>query len=604
MKDQQAILLIYRQRIEHFGRELKIIHTLRTRIAWIRFAIVLATMALFYFTFSSVSIMALTGEVAAGLALFLFAVSKDMNAKETAQDLERHIQINEDETAIIAGNYLQRDGGKHLEHPDHSYANDLDIFGVASLYPYINRCTSEQGTILLATRLSQPLAKEEIVEQQDAIQEMADNLKWRQRLQSTGIKSALTVSAQKRLEAWLSTDSLSIYTSTFWQLVSYAFPAISLATCLLYFADVITGAVFYAAVFVFFLFAFAISRKIHPVWLLLSRVVKETSALHQQLLLIEQQPFKSRKCVEIKALLQGLNNNFASGEIRKLNTILNRFDVRLNVLVFYFLNTFLLWDLQQLLALNKWKKNNYSNVNDWFIAIARSEVMLSLATLAFNQPQWYFPQITNQHFTLSGTAIGHPLLPENKRVDSSFNIDGKGKIAIITGSNMGGKSTFLRSIGVNMVLAFTGAPVCATAFTVSVVHLMSSMRVTDNLAESTSTFYAELKKLQTIIKAVKQEDRIFILLDEILRGTNSLDRHTGSAALIKQFIKHKAVAVIATHDVALAELKKDNPNAIANYHFDVQVAGNDLFFDYKLKDGICRSMNASILMKNIGIEMD
>jgi DNA mismatch repair ATPase MutS len=168
---------------------------------------------------------------------------------------------------------------------------------------------------------------------------------------------------------------------------------------------------------------------------------------------------------------------------------------------------------------------------------------------------------------------------------------------------MGGKSTFLRSIGVNIVLALIGAPVCARSFTLSPVKLMSSMRISDNLAESTSTFYAELKKLEQIIGAVNKKEKIFILLDEILRGTNSLDRHTGSKALVKQLIHHNAVGILATHDVELAGLEKDFEVAITNYHFDVQVSNDELFFDYKLKDGVCKTLNASILMKKIGIEL-
>jgi DNA mismatch repair ATPase MutS len=148
-----------------------------------------------------------------------------------------------------------------------------------------------------------------------------------------------------------------------------------------------------------------------------------------------------------------------------------------------------------------------------------------------------------------------------------------------------------------------GAVTCAKAFTLSTVHLMSSMRIADNLAENTSTFYAELKKLKTIIEAVNRHEPVFILLDEILRGTNSFDRHKGSEALMAQLIKQKAVAVIATHDVELAKLEEQYPQSIENYHFDVQVEGEELYFDYKLKHGVCTSLNASILMKKIGIEL-
>ncbi|MEO8720997.1 MAG: DNA mismatch repair protein MutS, partial [Ginsengibacter sp.] len=184
-----------------------------------------------------------------------------------------------------------------------------------------------------------------------------------------------------------------------------------------------------------------------------------------------------------------------------------------------------------------------------------------------------------------------------------ISIPGRGELMLITGSNMAGKSTYLRSIGVNTVLAMAGAPVCAETFTISHVQLISSMRVTDNLEESTSTFYAELKKLKTIIEKVNAGEKVFILLDEILRGTNSLDRHTGSKALIKQLIKKKAAAIIATHDLELANLKNEFAENILNYHFDAQVSNDELFFDYQLKPGICQSLNASILMRKIGIEL-
>jgi DNA mismatch repair ATPase MutS len=278
--------------------------------------------------------------------------------------------------------------------------------------------------------------------------------------------------------------------------------------------------------------------------------------------------------------------------------------MRLNVFVFFFLNSFLLWDARQMLALNAWKQKHTNDINNWFLAIASTEVSISIAILHFNQPNFCFPTISPTHFEFKATNLGHPLIQSNKCVSNNFSQNGTGNIALITGSNMGGKSTFLRSVGINSVLALMGAPVCATEFTIANVELMSSMRIADNLAESTSTFYAELKKLQVIIEAVKQQRKVFVLLDEILRGTNSFDRHTGSKALIQQFIKQNAVAIIATHDVELAALENQFPTAMHNYHFDVQVANEELYFDYKLKNGICTSLNASILMKKIGIEMN
>jgi DNA mismatch repair ATPase MutS len=297
------------------------------------------------------------------------------------------------------------------------------------------------------------------------------------------------------------------------------------------------------------------------------------------------------------------NNKKASADIKQLKGILDRFDIRLNPLVFIPLNTLLFWDLQQAFALENWKDSHKEKVENWFNSLGNMESISSIANISFNHPGWNFPAISNEPGMLNGEEVGHPLIEASKRVNSSFTTAGVNQLALITGSNMAGKSTFLRSIGVNIVLAMMGAPVCAKSFHLYPTKVMSSMRIADNLEESTSTFYAELKKLKTIIEAVNRNDKIFILLDEILRGTNSLDRYTGSKALIKQLIHHKAVGMIATHDLELAKLSEEFPANIHNYHFDVQVSNDELYFDYKLKEGVCQSMNASILMKKIGIEL-
>jgi len=184
-----------------------------------------------------------------------------------------------------------------------------------------------------------------------------------------------------------------------------------------------------------------------------------------------------------------------------------------------------------------------------------------------------------------------------------MQLDDTGKIMLITGSNMAGKSTFLRTVGINMILAMAGSVVCAKELKVSRVMVVSSMRVTDNLEENISTFYAELKKLEMILQRVRAHERVFLLLDEILRGTNSQDRHAGARALIRQFLSEKAVGILATHDLALTDMEKEYKNQVLNYHFDVQVQDDELFFDYKLKPGICTSMNASLLMRKIGINV-
>lgn len=591
----------YQQKIETYNQSLAVLKKKRSNIAWIRLGVVLITI-LTVFLVRQDSSWLIAASIIAGIALFLTAVSADLKNKDQIDNTERLIAINKEEIEIINGNYLSREDGKQFEPSTHPYANDLDIFGTASLYQYINRCNSQQGTQLLATNLLTAQSKEAILLQQEAVKELRHKTDWHQQFRSLGLVNPITLATEQKINYWLK-ESTTPFSAAYWKWLVPIYTILTIATAVLYALEILPYRFFYLLIVLFAIFAFSLSRKVHATWLLLSKVVAPVNTLYQQLHWLEQEHFSSIPIITIKNAIKSKEGAHASDEILFLKKILDKFDFRMNIFVFIVINIFLLWDVRQMLALNKWKKNNASNVNNWFSAIAQMEVSVSIATLAFNKPGWCIPEIVEDHFTVEGVAIGHPLIATEKRVDNDYKMQGIGQVSLITGSNMGGKSTFLRSVGVNIVLALAGSPVCAVLFIVSPVKLMSSMRIADNLAESTSTFYAELKKLQTIIEAVNRKEKIFILLDEILRGTNSLDKHTGSEALIKQLIRQQAVAILATHDVELTKLKETYPLAITNYHFDVQVANDELYFDYKLKDGICTSLNASILMRKIGIEM-
>jgi hypothetical protein len=601
MPDSSKVTGYYLHRINDNRKTLSILKRKKNNIAWIRLLVVIATILVVYFMRQDGMLLVML-LIITGLAGFLTAVSADIKNQSQIDNTERLIKMNEEEIAVCEGNYMEREDGKEFEPISHPYAGDLDIFGRASLYQYINRCSSEQGKLLLASRLLSPQTKENILLQQESVAELSNKTDWHQQFRSFGLTDSITCVTEQKINNWLQEKSVP-FTAGFWPWLVSVYSVITITCGVLYVLDILTYRYFYALLVLFVIFAFSLSRKVHLTWMALSKIADPVDTLYQQLHWLEQETFTSRHIVHIMNSVKSNQQVQASGEILALKKILHRFDFRLNIFVFFFLNVFLLWDVRQVLALNKWRKNNASHLPDWFTAIAQMEVSVSLATLAFNRPGWIFPQITGELFTFRGKAVGHPLIRPEIRVDNDYHTNGIGKISLITGSNMGGKSTFLRSVGVNIVLALMGAPVCAESMEVSPVKLMSSMRIADNLAESTSTFYAELKKLQTIIEAVNRKEKIFILLDEILRGTNSLDKHTGSEALIRQLIKQEAVAILATHDVELTKLETDYPLAITNYHFDVQVNNDELYFDYKLKEGICTSLNASILMRKIGIEV-
>jgi hypothetical protein len=586
----------YQQQIKLHTASLVKLNQRGTLLGWLRFiAIVLVFTSTWLLWPGSLLLLILAPLLFFGC--FLFLLSKDLNNKSAIENIKRLIAINETEIAVLEHRFTDLPAGDQFKSPVHAYANDLDIFGRASLYQYLNRTNSEQGNKLLADWLLDPASPASIQQRQEAIKELEPELSWRQQLQSCGKDSSITISVQQRVGTWVEQPAQFIHTKT-WQALRFILPAISFAFLGLHIGGALSSSLFYPLIFLQLLVSLAISKKIMPAYFQLNKAAPQLESLSGCLEWIETKKFNS-------TLLQRntIEQPPASQKIKKLKKILDLFDIRLNPLVFLPLNAFLFWDLQQVFALEKWKTGNKENVSNWFREVAEMEALVSLATISFNHPGWVFPVITEEKGVFNGETIGHPLIPADKLVYNSFATAGLNQMNIITGSNMAGKSTFLRSVGVNIVLAMTGAPVCAKQLTVSHMKVMSSMRISDNLEESTSTFYAELKKLKEIIDTVYTGQPVFLLLDEILRGTNSADRHTGSEALIKQLIKHNAAGMIATHDLALAGLANEFPAQIHNYHFDVQVANDELYFDYQLKRGVCTSMNASILMKKIGIEL-
>jgi DNA mismatch repair ATPase MutS len=589
----------YQQNIEKYSGLLNSHKKTRSNLGWLRLLSVVAIAIAAYYGFVH-SLLAGWIIVIAGISLFLFLVSLDLKNDEKIYYYEKLLLINQDELNILAGQYSYREDGLAFLPHEHAYAHDLDLFGESSIYQYINRCTSEQAKELLAVSLLVPAPSEVIVQRQEAANELKQQLHWRQQLQFTGIANPVTLSTEEKILSWL--HSATAYHQKYWHFIVAIFPVITLACLAAFVFGLMSSAVFSMLVLVFYITSVFVSRKIEAIYSVLFKIEKEVGTIYHQLKHLETLSCTSVLLTSLQKDLQC--NGTAYESIKQLKRILNRFDYRLNAITSFILNTFLLWDVRQVLSLNKWKEKYAAGAEKWFSTIANIELISTLATLTYNHSSWNFPLLAEQHFTLETAELGHPLISADKRVNNSYTTEGTPKVSIITGSNMAGKSTFLRSIGVNLVLAQMGAPVCAKSFVFSSVQLCTSMRISDNLAENTSTFYAELKKLKTIIEKVNAGEKVFILLDEILRGTNSLDKHTGSEALIKQFIRKQAVAIIATHDVELGNLKKEYEGHIENYYFDVQVEGDELYFDYKLKSGICQSMNASLLMKKIGIEID
>ena len=514
-------------------------------------------------------------------------------------------KVNENEIASILSKTNIYVNGEWFINDKHFYTSDLDIFGHNSLFQMINRGATFPGIVKLATWLNAPASKDVILSRQQAVDEIANKNGWKidlqahllfslkqQREQIKNLLEYLKIPVELEQQEWL-----NIYS----KIAPYFLLAIVIAAVFYSPARYLFGVV---ALFNNRLVS-AKSESINKTDLIAGRIGKTLGHFVFAFKSIENEEWESEYLKRLSVRIKKQEGQSVSDTIKQLSQLINKLNYRLNIVVNFVLNVFLLWDIRQVIAIENWKKNNKESLEDAFDVIAEYEALISLASLRINYPEWAIPGIVDdKSYTITATGIAHPLISILNRVDNDYELTDTFKIDIITGSNMAGKSTFLRTIGINTVLALCGAPVCANSMTVSVVTILSYMRIKDSLNESTSTFKAELDRLQMLLAAVDSDTKIFFLIDEMLRGTNSVDKYLGSKAVIEQLIKKKGVGMVATHDLQIAQLEKQYPGYIRNFYFDIQVKNGEMLFDYKMKHGECKTFNASLLLKQIGINVE
>lgn len=589
---------VYTSRIAEFSASAEKLQKQADRLSLARLISFAGGLVLFVLL-SSLSVVAAVTALIVSLILFVWFVISYSSTEKKRLYFKHLSEINSRELKCLEGDFSGFNDGSEYSERDHPYSFDLDIYGKSSLFQYICRTTSKPAADLLAEYLRAPASSEEVLLRQKAVEDLQKMTDWRQELMNLGYSNAGAGNTPQPLLNWLGSEKLFLNRRPLkiatWFLSIISVTAIGL---------VITGlpaAILTPVLATNFIFYFFHSKKISTLHQSVSRSSDLLMAYSSTVRLIEDNRFTAVKLTALQGVFSG--DIPASAVIRRLSRLVNRLDSRLNVLVSIPLNLLFFTDIHFCLALEKWKNENSEKIPKWFAAMAEFEVLSSLGTMAFNNPDWVMPEITEEFFILKTEKMGHPLIPSDRRISNDFETSGGGRTILVTGSNMSGKSTFLRTCGINTVLALAGAPVCALSFKVSNVKIHSSMRISDSLEENISSFYAELRRLNSIIKEAETNPKVFLLLDEILRGTNSNDRFTGSVALVKQLTGYGTVEMVATHDLKLAELAEELPGKIDNYHFDVKISGEELFFDYKLTPGICTSMNASILMKKMGIRV-
>lgn len=535
--------------------------------------------------------------------LFITLINKHSRLKYNRKCSTMIDEINEGSLKRLKGEWKKfEDSGEEFINNNHNYSKDLDIFGKGSLFQYINVANTYLGREKLKEILSAPnYSIEEIYDRQEAVKELAGNLGWRQRFMAEGKIATKRKENPELLFRW-GKEVSSLFCKRSFIFMSRTLPVITIGTILIYFImgnipDYFPLIPIVIQVIILKLNAKESNRILNLVY----KYKNDIEAYSKMLSLIEKKKFKSKYLLKLKKNLIGKNELTATQQINKLSRLVNLISDRSNF-VYQLINVITLWEYHLLIRFEDWKKEFGGCIEEWVEVIAHIEALSSLATPKHDHPEWIMPEIRDSSLIFKSKNIGHPLLTK-KPICNDLEMRKEGNILLITGSNMSGKSTLLRTSGINLVLAYAGAPVCAESFCCSIMNIYTCMRISDNLEGNISSFYAELLRIRQLIDATKRKEPVFFLLDEIFRGTNSKDRHTGATVLIDKLSKEKALGMISTHDLELSDIEKRN-SKVKNYHFREYYTNNEINFDYKLRLGVSTTRNAIYLMRMAGIEIE
>lgn len=561
-------------------------------LSFLRLSVFLGTGVLIYLFFDSPRIAGLITIV--GIIIFIILLKRYV-AKKTTYELNKELKtINEEELKIAEGDYLNRNDGSIFLDPNHFYSSDIDLFGKGSFFQYSNRTGLKEGGEFLANLLtSNTIIK--IKERQEAIAELSKLPKWRQKY--TAIARLLNSrTTNKTITTWLNQYDPFIPTNFKWLPLLFTIISIALFTAAFF------KLIGFTPILVWFILGLLLTgffvKRVGRLSAVTNRI-KETIQQYALLLQeIEAVVFKASLLKEKKVSIE--SERYKASEIfRNFSKHLDALDNRNNVFVAFLGNGFFLWDIYYSLKIEEWIMQHKHLVNQWFKTVAFFDGFNTLAAFAYNHPKFSYPELSNDLETrINAKSLGHPLIQEQQRINSDLVLK-TDEFFIVTGANMAGKSTFLRTVSFYIVMANTGLPVCATHSTYTPIKLITSMRTSDSLTENSSYFFAELTRLQFIIQHLEKGSYL-VILDEILKGTNSVDKAAGSKKLIEKLVKMDVSGIIATHDLSLCEIA-DNLKEVKNYFFETEIKNEELYFDYKLKEGICKNMNASFLLKKMDI---
>ena len=543
------------------------------------------------------------GIVLATLIPFLLLVKIHNRLYHQKDWHETSIHHYQAELASLKNDYSAFDGGKEWIDASHPFSLDLDVFGDSSVFQMLNRTSTPLGKETLSHWLRQPLdKKKEIEERQQAIKELSTYNDFRETFRITGYLNKDHVTGMKELKDWIASPSVFLQKRSN-QWICWAVPYVNILLFTLGMLNIISMSWFSLIFCSFAIASSKLIRKITRIQESYNKTLKMLSTYVRLIELADKQTMESPLLLSLKGEFEN-HGKKASEVIDVLAKELDRLDLRNNLILYALLEGSMFWQLRQMLRIERWKEEYGVHLLQWLEALGKLDALCALGTFAFNHPEYTYPNLTDEPFVFQAKDMGHPLMSQEQCVTNDVDIPKRPYFLIITGANMAGKSTYLRTIGCNYILACIGVPVCCSWLEIYPAHLMTSLRTSDSLANNESYFFAELKRLQQILERLKNGEEMFIILDEILKGTNSLDKQKGSLALVKQLLKLKANGIIATHDLLLGELKQHFPNEISNYCFEADIQNDELTFSYKLREGIAQNMNACFLMQKMGISIE
>ncbi len=533
------------------------------------------------------------------LVLFFLAVIWDQRLTRKQKILKARRKINEDELKYLNHQFSEFDDGSDLAKMAPELSGDLDLFGHGSLFQYLNRCVTSQGRAMLGHDLVHENQNTDIIKKkQESIEELSKNPGFIEEFRTRGLLANIELDEIRKLKEWLNSPSINTstlkWTGRIWPFLMAGWIAATLL-------GFISPDFLFVPIIIPFILISGKNKMTQKAHNLLGHSANTLKKHTNLIKLIENQQFHSEVLLSLQQRLSAKKQP-ASRVLKKLFTLLERFDYRLNLIAASLFNILFLFDYHMLVALEKWKSSHKEDVAGWFEVIAQLDSMTGYAVFAFNnQGTTTFPKLQNGDFAYDAEELKHPLLPDKECVGNDITFAGQPKLLVITGANMAGKSTFLRTLAVNLILGMNGAPVCAKQFRFKPCYIKSSINIHDSLAKHESYFYAELQRLKSIVEHVNQHPNTLVIIDEILRGTNSLDKHNGSVGLLKKLISMKALVAIATHDLGIGDMEQEYPETVTNYCFEVELEKDQLIFDYKLKPGVSQKLNATFLMQKMGL---